>query len=120
MTKTIYTERDIEDLSQRGLKSIVVNDDVILTMAAREKAEKLGVALVDQEKSAAQRAPGFSRSKPITPSVIQPGPAVPPAAMQSDLRKKIRAAVIAKLGNEVDPKLLDTIINRVSDNLGIK
>ncbi|MDK1081830.1 MAG: hypothetical protein QGD88_10170 [Anaerolineae bacterium] len=110
MTKTIYTERDIEDLSQRGLKSIVVNDDVILTMAAREKAEKIGVALVEQEQRASQTAP----------SVIRPGPAVPPATLQSTLRKRVKTAVVAQLGNEVNPKLLDTIINRVSDNLGIK
>src|SRR5512143_1334562 len=45
MPKTIYTERDIDDLARRGVKEIAVTDDVYLTDIARERAEKLGIAL---------------------------------------------------------------------------
>ena len=31
MPKTFYTERDIEDLSKRGVVSLVEDDDVVLT-----------------------------------------------------------------------------------------
>jgi hypothetical protein len=34
MAKTFYTERDIEDLHQRGIKSININDNVVLTELA--------------------------------------------------------------------------------------
>jgi hypothetical protein len=45
MAKTFFTERDIEDLFARGVTSIVVHDDVVLTDLARERALKLGVRL---------------------------------------------------------------------------
>jgi hypothetical protein len=32
----------------------------------------------------------------------------------------VRAAVVARLGDSVDQKLLDTIIGRVLQNIGIK
>jgi len=34
------------------------------------------------------------------------------------LRERIRIAVRAKLGDQVDPTLLETIITRVLDNIG--
>lgn len=43
MAKTFYTERDIEDLHARGVTSIEVHDDVVLTDLARERALKLSL-----------------------------------------------------------------------------
>ncbi len=37
MGRTIYTERDIEDLAKRGVKEIPVDENVSLTDLAREK-----------------------------------------------------------------------------------
>ena len=42
MPKIFYTERDIEDLYRSGVATLVVNDDVVVTDLAREKARKLG------------------------------------------------------------------------------
>ena len=39
------------------------------------------------------------------------------AREKAELINKVRAAVVARLGNEVDPALLDTIIKRVMDSL---
>jgi hypothetical protein len=36
------------------------------------------------------------------------------------IEQRIRSAVIAKLGNQVDPKLLDNIIHRVVKATGLK
>lgn len=119
MTKTFYTERDIEDLFQRGVISININDDVVLTELAFEKAAKLGVDLVRERQDSSQPGFNFTKSKPAT-SGTQSDLGVPLPVIQSSRRQKIKAAVIAKLGGEVDPKLLDTIINRVSEDLGIK
>ena len=45
-----------------------------------------------------------------------------PTATQgdSDVEKRIRSAVIARLGNQVDAKLLDSINHRVIKGVGLK
>ena len=48
MPKQFYTEKDIEDLVQRGVKSLQVTDEVVLTELAYEKARRLGLQLVTQ------------------------------------------------------------------------
>jgi hypothetical protein len=42
------------------------------------------------------------------------------ASSESDIAQRIRSAVIAKLGNQVDTKLLDNIIHRVVKATGLK
>jgi hypothetical protein len=42
------------------------------------------------------------------------------AEEQSDIENRIRSAVIARLGNQVDTKLLDNIIHRVVKGVGLK
>ena len=43
--KTFYTERDIEDRVQAGVSELEIDDDVVLTDLAREKATALGLRL---------------------------------------------------------------------------
>jgi hypothetical protein len=117
MPKTFYTERDIEDLARRGVTSITMTDDVVLTEIAREKAERLGVALI-REHDTPPSAPVRPYIAKPTPTASASRPAPPPD--KTDLREKVRQAVIARLGNEVDRNLLDTIITRVLDNVGVK
>lgn len=117
MPKTFYTERDIEDLARRGVNSITVTDDVVLTEVAREKAERLGVALI--------RAVDTPPNAPLRPYIAAPtqpasAPKHTPPPDKTDLREKVRQAVIARLGNEVDRNLLETIITRVLDSVGVK
>jgi hypothetical protein len=38
----------------------------------------------------------------------------------TDIEKRIRSAVITRLGNQVDAKLLDNIIHRVVKGIGLK
>ena len=56
MARTIYTERDIEDLARRGEKELALTEDIYLTDLARERAEKLGVSLRLVSPSATSKA----------------------------------------------------------------
>jgi hypothetical protein len=118
MAKKFYTERDIEDLASRGVLSLIVDSDTVLTELAYEKAGRLGVALVQpvQLPPAAPVRPYLSAEK--TPAACTCGLETGPTDDQ--LRQRIRDAVNAKLGTQIDSTLLDTIITRVLNNVGIK
>jgi hypothetical protein len=132
MPKTFYTERDIEDLARRGVISLVEDDDVVLTDIAREKAMRLGIEIVhqyDQPPSAPQRPYITAMVSPIaartgsgaeTPGSTGQTPLSRPSTSSDDLFEKVRSEVIARLGDSVDPQLLDTIIRRVLQNVGLK
>jgi hypothetical protein len=128
MPKTFYTDHDIEDLVKRGVQSLIVDDDVVLTDLAYEKARRLGLELLRQNDKppAAPERPYIAKPRNVPPQHsqtaerVKPGPpAAPPAAPVrgpvggDDLHTRVRDAVIARLGDSVDPKLLDTIIQRV-------
>ncbi|NOY98902.1 MAG: hypothetical protein GXP40_06840 [Chloroflexi bacterium] len=116
MPKTFYTERDIEDLARQGVRSLVVDDNAVLTDLAYEKARQLGLELVNKNDKppAAPERPYIAGASPAAAApAVRAGTtgAVPPRS--SDLRKRVYDAVVARLGDSVDPKLLDTIIRRV-------
>ena len=126
MPKTFYTERDIEDLAQRGVITLVVDDDVVLTDLARDKAMKLGIELLREKPPSAPERPYIT--KMTSPSAAQPRiEAVPdqppdePARKTGDeLYQKVFDAASARLGSAVDPKLLETIIRRVLETMTAK
>jgi len=133
MPKTFYTERDIEDLAKRGVISLVEDDDVVLTDMARDKARRLGVEIVhefDQPPSAPERpyiaketSPSASGSGAGKPAKVSSSVIANPAGGRSgsdELFENVRAEVVARLGDAVDPQLLDTIIRRVLQNVGVR
>ena len=131
MPKVFYTEIDIEDMVKRGCLSLEINDNVVLTDLAYEKANRLGLKLVYDKPENPPAAPvrpyvsqPISGGKPdiSLPLSTQPAERVVPAAPSNpdDLHQRIRSAVIARMGNQIDPVLLDTIINRVLASTGIK
>jgi hypothetical protein len=93
MAKTFYTERDIEDMARRGVRTLVVNDDVVLTELARESAMKFNIRLVKEN------------------------PVHPEDDGKAELIHRIKAAVIARLGGDVDMVLLDNVVRRVVSSL---
>jgi len=137
MPKEFFTERDIEDMVKRGILSLEVNDQVVLTDLAYERANKLGMRLVRDK-------PDNPPAAPVRPYIAQPArPPLAPAAQvvssfapqaapaqaqpvptaQADgeaLHQRVRNAVIARLGSQVDAALLDVIITRVLQNTGVK
>lgn len=92
--KTVYTERDIDDLHNRGVTSIQVGEAVLLTDLARERCAKYDIRLVRGEAAGA----------PSPPS-------------DEALVERIKSAVIARLGDQVDATLLDGVVRRVLANL---
>jgi hypothetical protein len=130
MPKTYYTERDIEDLARRGVRSLLVDEDVALTDLAYEKARRLGVELLQRTDT-----PPAAPIRPYITNITSPSAGVsgktgvqdtaPSEALPArsnpessdDLHKRVYNAVIGRLGDSVDPKLLDTIIQRVLKNI---
>ncbi len=121
MPKEFYTERDIEDMAARGQFTLTVSEDLVLTELAFEKAERLGVRLVQphQTPPSAPVRPYLSEETKPAPqaSAAAPSPVTPSGS--EDLRQRIRTAVKAKLGDQVDEALLETIITRVLNNVGV-
>jgi hypothetical protein len=146
MPKEFYTEKDIEDMVKRGILSLELNDNVVLTDLAYEKANRLGMRLVRDKP---ENPPGA----PVRPYLSQPsaqhagtdarasgagvpapagglsstggsgtglGAVPPPQADGMELRQRIHNAVVARLGTQVDSGLLDVIITRVLQSAGIK
>jgi hypothetical protein len=139
MPKEFYTEKDIEDLFHRGIKSLQVTENIILTELAYEKANRLGLQLVSNQPENPPAAPvrpylseqtrQATHTKPtidaVTSAVNQPAPTSIARhsgreEKTSEIEKRIRSAVIARLGNQVDAKLLDNIIHRVVKGVGLK
>lgn len=97
MAKTIYTERDVEDLARRGVKEIAMTDEIYLTDSARERAEKLGIAL---------------RAAPTPAARTDALPGVPRENVEQVV-SQVKADVIAKLGPGVDAAVIERIVRRV-------
>lgn len=136
MPKAFYTEKDIEDLVKRGILSLEINDTVVLTELAYEKAARLGMKLVREKPDNPPSAPvrpyianwpgerpaavplSSTLGTPATPAWA--ALASPRAADDKDLPERIRTAVVSRLGTQVDPGLLDVIIQRVLASTGLK
>jgi hypothetical protein len=119
MPKEFFTERDIEDMAKRGVTSLQVGDDVVLTDLAYERAQRLGMQLLRErpaEPPAAPVRPYLSQARNVEPAAAPSAP----AAAEPDLPARIRQAVAARLGAQVDPALLDAIIQRVLKSTGLK
>ncbi len=121
MPKEFYTERDIEDMFKRGVMSLNVSENVVLTELAYEKANRLGLQLIrtqpDNPPSAPVR-PYLAQKK--VPEAVVPVATSSSAQAEKDVQVRIHSAVIARMGTQVDPELLDVIIQRVLKSTGVK
>lgn len=131
MAKTFYTEHEIEDMFKAGMTRLEMSDDVVLTGLAYEKAVRLGMQLVQatEQVSDAPVRPYISKAMPQAgsvssipfsmPSYSKPAANAPATGLPADLTARIKNAVIAKLGSNVDQSLLDAIIRRVLDQVKV-
>ena len=130
MPKEFYTEKEIEDMFKGGAMSLEINDNVVLTELAYEKAQRMGMKLLRDK-------PDNPPSAPVRPYITQrqcrcaAAPAAtspplladrPPAAAggEKSAQQRIRDAVVARLGSQVDANLLEVIIKRVMASTGVK
>jgi hypothetical protein len=124
--KTFYTERDITDMHAKGVTEIEIDDDVVLTELAREKAISLGVKmkLVSQRSGQPGALPrlAVAPQMQLPPAVNGPASANPvspnPTPTTADLAAQVKSAVIARLGTTAHNDLLDQIIPQVLARLG--
>jgi hypothetical protein len=77
--RTFYTESDIEDLLASGVRQLQIGPEVVLTDAARQLAEELGIILVAPDASPTNKAVApipFTRNEtlPAKPRGCQHGP----------------------------------------------
>ena len=133
MPKTFYTERDIVDLVRQGVRSLIVDEDIVLTDLAYEKAQGMGLALLrknDQPPAAPVRpyiaklaspsaqASSTAKSTSLANQVSSP-PAANPAS-EDNLQQRVAKAVVARLGETVDATLLEVIVQRVLKTVNAK
>ena len=109
MPKIFYTERDIEDMKARGVTSIDVTDNVVLTDLALERAMRYEMKINRLEQS----APQASYSPSVNTYAAYPRETPRENAADSELKQMVRSAVLAKLDGQVDAALLDAVITRV-------
>ncbi len=108
MPKTIYTERDIDDLKARGVTSLDVTDNIVLTDLAVERAMKYEIKLNRVEHS----SPTATYSPSVNIYAAYPRESNS-ASADGELKEKIKSAVLARLNGQVDAALLDAVITRV-------
>ena len=107
MAKIFYTERDIDELKARGVKSLDITDNVVITDLALERALKYDMQINRTDNASAPKAT-LSGSVNLTAAYPREAPAV-----DVDLKQKIKSMVLAKLNGQVDASLLDAVITRV-------
>ena len=122
MPKTFFTESDIEDLFARGTHILEVNDNVVLTELAYEKAKKLGMQLL-QPTDTPPAAPVRPYINQVAVSSTTEGPVsagLPINPRLEEIKRRVHEAVKARLGSSIDPALVDKIIERVVADLGLR
>lgn len=109
MPKIFYTERDIDEMKARGVTSVDITDNVVITDLAVERAMKYDMKI--------NRADLASAPKATYSSSVNLVAAYPRDASASDadveLKQKIKSLVMTKLDGQVDAALLDAVITRV-------
>lgn len=109
MPKTFITERDVDDLKARGVTSIDVNSNVVMTDLAVERAFRHGIKINRAEHNAPPKA-SFSPS--VNTYASKPMERTP-SAPDAEMIAKVKSAVLARLEGQVDAVLLDAVITKV-------
>jgi len=107
MPKIFYTERDIDDMKARGVTSLDITDNVVITDLALERAQRCEMQINRTDNASAPKA-RFSASVNLLAAYPREAPAV-----DADLKAKIKSLVLAKLNGQVDAALLDAVITKV-------
>ncbi len=109
MPKTIYTEHDIDDMCARGVSCVDVTENVILTDLALERAIQRGIKI--------NRAGAVAPKATFSPSVNTYAAYTRDTLSDSEIKQKIRVAVLARINGQVDEAVLDSTIQRVMQRM---
>ena len=113
-----YTELDIIDLARAGQRELRLGPADRMTDLARERAQKEGIALLGAYEIPEQAARQAAAARYAPAPEQTPADSQPPVEANAT-RRRVRRAVVDKLGGQVDPELLNRILDRVLDQLGI-
>jgi hypothetical protein len=113
MPKIFYTERDIDDLKARGITSIDLTDNVVITDLALERAMRYEMKINRVEHA----APKAIYSPSVNTHAAYQREAPRESASDAELKQKIKSMVLAKLDGQVDGALLDAVITRVLNGM---
>ena len=109
MAKIFYTERDIDDMKARGVTSLDITDNMVVTDLALERAMRYDFKINRSDSASAPKAT-FSGSVNLVAAYPRDASA---SASDDELKQKIKSLVLAKLNGQVDVNLLDAVITRV-------
>jgi hypothetical protein len=109
MPKIFYTERDIDDMKVRGVTSLDITDNVVITDLALERAMRYEFKINRLDSASLPKAT-FSGSVNLVAAYPRDASA---SATDVELKQKIKSLVLAKLNGQVDSALLDAVITRV-------
>lgn len=113
MPKIFYTERDIDDMKARGVTSIELTDNIVMTDLALERAMRYEMKVHRQEHS----APKATYSPSVNTYGAYQREAPRESTSDTELKQKIKSLVLAKLDGQVDGALLDAVITRVLNGM---
>lgn len=113
MPKIFYTERDIDELKARGITSIDLTDNVVITDLALERAMRYEMKINRVEHA----APKATYSPSVNTHAAYQREAPRESASDAELKQKIKSMVLAKLDGQVDGALLDAVITRVLNGM---
>lgn len=113
MPKVFYTEHDIDDMKARGVTSIDVTDNVVMTDLALERAMRYEMKVNRIETT----APKATYSPSVNTHAAYQREAPRENAADAELKQKIKSMVLAKLDGQVDAALLDAVITRVLNGM---
>jgi hypothetical protein len=118
MPKKFFTELDIEEMFAQGLRSFTVTEEMVITEMAYEKARSIGLRLVwaDEKPPSAPVRPYLSETRANTPHMA----AVKKITSNEDVRHRIHNAVKLKMGEQIQPDLLDQILDRILPKIGLE
>ncbi|MBW2149928.1 MAG: hypothetical protein JRI22_23310 [Deltaproteobacteria bacterium] len=116
--RTFYTARDIEDMAASGDTTLEIDESVVVTDEAREKARKLGLEIkMVSKKIAADQEGSIHRKEESQKGKVHDGEESDPdgkiGQLDPKLISRIKSTVIAQLGNNSSSDILDKIIPEV-------
>lgn len=117
MRGEFYTERDIVDLARKGVRNLDLRDEDRITDVARERAIKEGMHIARPPSEAAKR-PEY-QAPALKSRMVASAPS-PRQGQVTELETKIRSTVMAKVEGAVDAALVDDVIRRVLEQLGLR
>lgn len=106
--RRFITRHDVEDAAASG-QPIRVNQRDVVTSEAAQRAADLGVRI--ERDGTARAASSSSAMTSLSTAPSRTAAPVARTASADDLRRAVRAAVLAELGSE--PPGLDAVIDRV-------